>query len=680
MPLVPTRIDRYEIKGRLGAGGMGSLYLARDTNPTTDRLVVLKLLRTSFDSDEPRQRFAREARSLAELSHPNIVVIYDSGEFEDSPFIVMEYVRGETLAEIIRRRAPMALGEKLRLMSELCAGLSHVHEAGIVHRDIKPANLAIDLHGRLKILDFGIARVDSDATLHAGRLTQLAVQIGTPGYMPPEQIESGEVDWRGDLFAVGAVAYELFSGREAFPGANTRQIERQVLGEQPVPLASSVPGLDPAIAEIIASALEKDVSKRCQSAAELAEAFDRVRARLPEESHPPRLTPPPPRPTGERKSRRERAADSGVRAGRDQLPGRRRGERPAFRDGGDRRAPGTRRRPPPARRTRPLPRRRTLAARRVRGAGRAERGGFVTDGDRAPAFPAAATAGPAAAAAISGAAGCAIWLGDRGADAGQGARLVGNARRHLGGRARVFGNAHCAAQGRVRRFGDGRCASEIASGGHAGRASDFAQATGVLDARRSMAPHCRRRAGSRRGCRRRGVVPLARGSGNATTTTPPAGGRGEGAGAVREGPPPAAPTEHLLTIDKPTGGTVEGPGIRCGTDGADCSVNQAAGVDVTLVARADAGFAFGGFTGECSSEGVAAMTAPRRCGAIFAKASVPAAGAARAGAGAPAAQSWTLTITRPTGGTILGDGIKCGTAGARVRDETPRGLRRHVDA
>src|SRR5512137_2921325 len=98
MLLVPTRIDRYEIKGRLGAGGMGSLYLARDTNPTTDRLVVLKLLRTSFDSDEPRQRFAREARSLAELSHPNIVVIYDSGEFEDSPFIVMEYVRGETLA------------------------------------------------------------------------------------------------------------------------------------------------------------------------------------------------------------------------------------------------------------------------------------------------------------------------------------------------------------------------------------------------------------------------------------------------------------------------------------------------------------------------------------------------------------------------------------------------------
>jgi serine/threonine protein kinase len=136
MPLVPTRIDRYEIKGRLGGGGMGTLYLARDTNPTTDRLVVLKLLRSSFDSDEPRRRFAREAQALAGLNHPNIVVIHDSGEYDDSPFIVMEYVRGETLAEIIRRRAPISLGERLGLLAELCAGLSHVHEAGIVHRDI----------------------------------------------------------------------------------------------------------------------------------------------------------------------------------------------------------------------------------------------------------------------------------------------------------------------------------------------------------------------------------------------------------------------------------------------------------------------------------------------------------------------------------------------------------------
>ncbi len=681
MPLVPTRIDRYEIKGRLGAGGMGSLYLARDTNPTTDWLVVLKLLRTSFDSDEPRQRFAREARSLAELSHPNIVVIYDSGEFEDSPFIVMEYVRGETLAEIIRRRAPMALGEKLRLMSELCAGLSHVHEAGIVHRDIKPANLAVDLHGRLKILDFGIARVDTDATLHAGRLTQLAVQIGTPGYMPPEQIESGEVDWRGDLFAVGAVAYELFSGREAFPGANTRQIERSVLAEQPVPLASSVPGLDPAIAEVIASALEKDVSKRCQSAAELAQAFERARARLSEEGHPPRQTPPPPRPTGERKSRRERAADLAY-------------ERAvtSYRDGAEESA---RRFAMEAIAEHPE----HAGARHLL----IELGRFRDVEPWLPAVPAAPAVPrgddstrtviaplpprppqppppPVAPPIVPAGSGTAVPTAAKGLDSSE--TLIATLGSGLESSATLIAQPKAA-------FDDSE--------------------TLIVP---PMPPQAHKPGGSRKPPGRPaapsappsrwlfvavGVVALCvavgiaawflwpSGSGSATTTTPGSGGS-EGTAAVRDVPPPAAPTEHLLTIDRPTGGTVEGPGIRCGTGGADCSVTQAAGVDVTLVPRPDAGFTFGGFTGECSSAGVAAMTAPRRCGASFAKASAPAppAGGARAGGGAPAAQAWALTITRPVGGTILGDGIRCGTAGTECTTKHPAGyavtLRHEADA
>ena len=221
----------------------------------------------------------------------------------------MEYVRGETLAEIIRRHAPLPLGEKLGLLSELCAGLAHAHEAGIIHRDIKPANLVVDLNGRLKILDFGIARVDADTTARDGQLTLVTARIGTPGYMSPEQLETGEVDARSDLFAVGAVAYELISGREAFSGATTTQIERKVIGEQPVPLVAAVPGLDPAIAGIISSALEKDVRRRCQSAAELAEAFDGIRAQLEDDSRQPRQTPPSPRASGEKKPRRERAAD-----------------------------------------------------------------------------------------------------------------------------------------------------------------------------------------------------------------------------------------------------------------------------------------------------------------------------------------------------------------------------------
>ena len=140
-PKMVSRIDRYEIKSLIGTGGMGSLYLARDTNPNTNRLVALKVLNAHLDSADLRERFARESRALAALHHPNIVNIFDSGEFQGSPYIVMEYISGETLAEKIRRRAPLTVAEKLKMMAELCAGLAHAHEAGIIHRDIKPANL-----------------------------------------------------------------------------------------------------------------------------------------------------------------------------------------------------------------------------------------------------------------------------------------------------------------------------------------------------------------------------------------------------------------------------------------------------------------------------------------------------------------------------------------------------------
>src|SRR6185295_5730423 len=182
MYALPTHISRYEIKSLIGRGGMGDLYLALD--PNTNRLVALKLLNATLDSTELRERFSREARALASLNHPNIVNIYDTGEFEDSPFIVMEYVRGETLAEMIKRRATLSVSKKLKLMEELCAGLAQAHEAGIIHRDIKPANLMVDQQGRLKILDFGIARVAEGNKTRLGLpLTQVNMMIGTPGYM-----------------------------------------------------------------------------------------------------------------------------------------------------------------------------------------------------------------------------------------------------------------------------------------------------------------------------------------------------------------------------------------------------------------------------------------------------------------------------------------------------------------
>ena len=313
MGSLPSQIGRYEIKSLIGRGGMGDLYLAHD--PNTSRLVALKLLNATLDSSELRERFGREARALAALNHPNIVNIYDTGEFDDAPFIVMEYVRGETLAEIIKRRARLSVSQKLKLMTELCAGLAQAHNANIIHRDIKPANLMVDQQGRLKILDFGIARVTEDNRTRFGPLTAVNMMIGTPGYMSPEQVEAGEVDHRSDIFAVGAVCYELLAYSEAFGGGDTRQVERRVLAGKPLPLTSLIPGIDPEIDEIIQRALKKDPNKRYQDAATFEKALERVRSRLGPDEAPerPRPTPPPPQSAGG-KSRALRAEAAYQRA------------------------------------------------------------------------------------------------------------------------------------------------------------------------------------------------------------------------------------------------------------------------------------------------------------------------------------------------------------------------------
>ena len=311
---LPTHISRYEIKSRIARGGMGDLYLALD--PNTNRLVALKLLNATLDSSELRERFAREARALAALNHPNIVNIYDTGEFQESPFIVMELVRGETLAEMIKRRASLSVPQKLKLMEELCAGLAQAHDAGIIHRDIKPANLMVDQQGRLKILDFGIARIAEGNRTYVGLpLTQVNMMIGTPGYMSPEQIEGGEVDHRTDIFAVGAVCYELLSYDAAFSGTNTMQIESLVMRGQPAPLASRVAGLDPEIDEIVLRALKRDPNKRYQDAATFERALERLRSRLgPDAPAPPQRPKPPPTQDQRGTSREARAEAAYQRA------------------------------------------------------------------------------------------------------------------------------------------------------------------------------------------------------------------------------------------------------------------------------------------------------------------------------------------------------------------------------
>jgi serine/threonine protein kinase len=266
----PTTIGRYHVRSRLGHGGMGVVYLALD--PVIDRLVAIKLLRVN--AEDMRTRFLREAALAGRLQHPNIVSIYDVGEHGGQPFIAMEYVAGETLAELIKRRAPLSLGQKLGLMEDLCSGLAHAHKSGLIHRDIKPSNLVVNREGTLKILDFGIARMGDSG------LTMAGVLMGTPSYMCPEQVEGRPVDRRSDVFSVGLVIYELLVYRRAFPGENQHQVLRQIIDSAPEPLTRLSPDLDAGLVALVERAIEKEPDRRYQDLAQLRADVVRSRERI----------------------------------------------------------------------------------------------------------------------------------------------------------------------------------------------------------------------------------------------------------------------------------------------------------------------------------------------------------------------------------------------------------------
>lgn len=267
-----TTIGRYRVLGLIAHGGMGSLYLARD--PAIGRTIAIKLLREEFDDEAARERFAREARSTGHLRHPNIVTVFDVGEHGHRPFIAMEYVPGETLAQLIRRRAPLSIVDRLAILEDLCAGLHFAHAAGIVHRDIKPANVILDVSGIIKILDFGLARASDSAITNAGD------QLGTLNYMSPEQVVGAPLDHRSDVYAVGVVAYELMSYTKAFPGTMHDGTMYRILNTQPAPLETVMPGLDPEIARIIERAIQKEPERRYQNADRLREDLAALRQRL----------------------------------------------------------------------------------------------------------------------------------------------------------------------------------------------------------------------------------------------------------------------------------------------------------------------------------------------------------------------------------------------------------------
>ncbi len=276
-----VRLGRFEIIGEIGAGAMGKIYEGFD--PTINRRVAIKTIRTdiaAIGGERLRQRFLREAQAAGTLNHPNIVTIYQADEAGPYSFIAMEYVEGETLEQVIEKRAPLPLEEICRLVTSICDALDYAHHHGVVHRDIKPANVMITHDGVVKVMDFGIAHVEYST------LTQEGAVLGTPSYMSPEQIRGDKVDGQSDIFSLGIIVYEMATGNRPFLGESLATISSRILAQMPVHASDLNPKLSPAFDAMLVQAMAKDKTKRFATAKEFAEALKAVgelRARL--ESH-----------------------------------------------------------------------------------------------------------------------------------------------------------------------------------------------------------------------------------------------------------------------------------------------------------------------------------------------------------------------------------------------------------
>src|SRR3974390_827456 len=272
MPLnVGSRLGPFEILAPLGAGGMGEVYRARDTSLKRD--VAIKVLPASYSLDPARlSRFQLEAEAAAALNHPNILSIFHIGQQDGSPYIVSELLEGEPLRSRLRR-GPMPLREALETAVEVTQGLAAAHEKGITHRDLKPENLFLTRDGRVKILDLGLAKLsqphstDADADTEAlHEPTRPGQVLGTVGYMAPEQVRGLPADARSDIFAFGAVLYEMLTGKRAFPGSSSADVNSAILHSDPPALSSTSGDMPPAVSRIVRRCLEKSSERRFQSA------------------------------------------------------------------------------------------------------------------------------------------------------------------------------------------------------------------------------------------------------------------------------------------------------------------------------------------------------------------------------------------------------------------------------
>ena len=283
---------KYQIIQKIGSGGMGAVYKA--SQPNIGRMVAVKILHAKLVSRKDLvERFSREAKALAHLSHPNTVRVFDDGMLEDnSLYIVMEHLEGKNLNQTIRQKGPMSVERALPMMIQVCGALEEAHRAGIVHRDLKPENIFLCNQGGLvdfpKVLDFGLAKVtDKEMRPGAVALTQEGMIFGTPEFMSPEQAQGKTLDARSDIYSLAMILYEALTGKLPFDAARPMEFIQHQVMTPPIHLDARVPGkaFAPGLGDVLAKAIAKDPDDRYQSAAEFAAALS---------PYATGATPPPP--------------------------------------------------------------------------------------------------------------------------------------------------------------------------------------------------------------------------------------------------------------------------------------------------------------------------------------------------------------------------------------------------
>jgi len=268
--------ERYEVLGTVGKGGMGVVYRARDRQ--LDEVVALKVVRSEVLKEDPTllDRFKQEIKLARRITHRNILRTHDFGETAGTPYISMEYLEGVTLKDLLRSKGALPLGVGLRIAKQVCQGLEAAHQQGVVHRDIKPQNILIlPETGDLKIMDFGIARV-SEMQAGASGLTTAGTVMGTPDYIPPEQAQGNPADFRSDIYSLGVVLFEIFTGAMPFSGDTVMAVVLGHIQKPPPPPRSLNPKLPPELEAIILRCLEKQPDRRYQSVGEILKDLTEV--------------------------------------------------------------------------------------------------------------------------------------------------------------------------------------------------------------------------------------------------------------------------------------------------------------------------------------------------------------------------------------------------------------------